>query len=166
MKSCPTPKCYLLLYLPKSCAVPVHNCSPWFSNPIKKGTACFTVSVVANRRQPNLYHVIGYVVVVAAVVFVLIFTHRYNAVRGHRAAIFPPHVYLRPSFLSSSQSQLIYIWGHVAGSSPPSPLRFVPFRLFMRRLQLFRPSSTHSRRIVPTRATRSINGPLSFSFCN
>ena len=49
---------------------------------------------------------IGYVVVVlvvvAAVVFVLIFTHRYNAVRGHRAAIFPPHVYLRPSFLSSS----------------------------------------------------------------
>ena len=69
-------------------------------------------------------------------------------------------------FVSLFLLVVAHIWGHVAGSSPPSPLRFVPFRLFMRRLQLFRPSSTHSRRIVPTRATRSINGPLSFSFCN
>ena len=113
---------------------------------------------------------IGYVVVVlvvvAAVVFDVILTHSYDAVRGKAQLTLFSVPCLPSPFLFLPLLLVTHIWGHVAGSSAPSILRFVPFRLFGRRFQLFRPSSTHSRRIVPTHATRSINGHLSFSFCN
>ena len=64
--------------------------------------------------------------------------------------VFYPISYLRPSFYSLSLLVVTQIRGHIAGSSPPSPLRFVP-RIFIAKIfQLFLPSSTRVELCLPT----------------
>ena len=55
---------------------------------------------------------------------------------------FHPIYYICPSFLSLLV--VTQIRGHIAGSSPPSPVRFVPCFVLARRFQLFLPSLTRN----------------------
>ena len=55
------------------------------------------------------------------------------------------YIFFFPSsspFFSISLLVVTQIQGHIAGSSPPSPLRLVPCNFIARRYQLFLPSST------------------------
>ena len=71
-----------------------------------------------------------------------------------------PIYHVRPPF-SLSLLVVPQIWGHIAGSSPPSPLRFKPFIFIARRLQPFPPSSTRVELCLPTLGALS---SLSFFF--
>ena len=76
--------------------------------------------------------------------------------KHHQAAMyllffFYPISYRRPSFLPPSRNS---DRSHIAGSSPPSPLRCAPCIFIARRLQPFLPSSTRVE-IAPTCARRS-----------
>ena len=53
-----------------------------------------------------------------------------------------PFIIFALLFLSPSYTVVTQIRGHIAGSSPPLPLRFVPCIFIARRSQLFVPSST------------------------
>ena len=66
---------------------------------------------------------------------------------------FPSHV-LSASFFSLSRLVVTQIWGHIAGSSPPSTPRFVPFVFIVRRVKLFLSPSTRVE-FVPTHARHS-----------
>ena len=61
-----------------------------------------------------------------------------------------PFSLLSSPFYALSLLVATQIRGHIAGSSPPSPLRFVPSIFIARRFQLFLPSSTRVELCLPT----------------
>ena len=63
--------------------------------------------------------------------------------------VFPMPLLISP-FYSLSLLVVTQIRGHIAGSSPPYPLRFVPCIFIARRFQLFLPSSTRVELGLPT----------------
>ena len=65
-------------------------------------------------------------------------------------------------FYSLSLLVVTQIRGHIAGSSPPTPLRFVPCIFIGRRFQLFLPSSTRIDLCLPTPGVLSAVDPFSF----
>ena len=65
----------------------------------------------------------------------------------------PSHLLSLP-FCSISLLVVPQIWGHIAGSSPPSTPRFVPFVFIVRRVKLFLSPSTRVE-FVPTHARHS-----------
>ena len=68
----------------------------------------------------------------------------------HGTIFFPSHLLTSP-FFSLSLLVGTQIRGHMAGPSPPSPLRFVPCIFFIaRRFQLFLPSLTPVELCLPT----------------
>ena len=73
--------------------------------------------------------------------------------------------YIRPSFSLSLQILVVtQVQGHIAGSSLPSPLRFLPSLNFYREKSSALSSLVGSRRFVPTHARHSQQLIL-FYFC-
>ena len=75
---------------------------------------------------------------------------------------FSSHLLSSP-FFSLSLLVVTQIRGHIAGSSPSSPLRFVPFIFIARRLQPFFPSSTRVELRLPT--LDALSSSSCFFFC-
>ena len=80
------------------------------------------------------------------------------------SSLFLSFLCLSPSLLYTWNIVVTQIRGHIAGYSPPSPLRFVLCISVARRFQLFLPSSTRVELCLPTLEALSAIDPFLFLF--